>query len=167
MSNSTTTSNSVHTLRSSSSTLSKATSHGRVSGCIIPSDCPIPNPPFLKTKIVIHKLMVIAALDLLPLLAWHHATMKFFEEYGIPEKLKDEMGQIQLSGLKTGLWIVMWILVGRASHASRKMTWLREMSMSKTDWRNRLRWIFSLPFGVWHGITSSFIQNLGQRVMTA
>jgi hypothetical protein len=156
MSNSTTTSNSVHTLRSSSSTLSNAPSHDRVEDSIIPSDCPIPYPTFSRTQIVIHKLVVIAALNLLSLLAWHHATMKFFEEYGIPEDLKDELGQIQLSGLKTGLWIVMWILVGC------KTTWLEGMSMSNTDWRTRSRWNFSLPFGVWRGTTRSFIQSLEQ-----
>jgi hypothetical protein len=111
---------------------------------------------------VIHKLMVIAALNLLPLLAWHHATMKFFEEYGIPEQLKDELGRIQLSGLKTGLWIVIWILVSCASHPSRETAWLEEMSMLKTDWRTRSRWNFSLPFGVWRGTTKSFIQSLEQ-----
>jgi hypothetical protein len=162
MSSSTTTSNFVHTLRSSSSTLSNAPSHDRVEDSIIPSDHFIPSPTFSRTQIVIHKLMVIVALNLLPLLAWHHATMNFFEEYGIPEELKDELGKIQLSGLKIGLWIVIWILVGCASQLYRKTTWLEEMIISKTDWRTRSRWIFSLPFGVWRGTTRSFIQSLEQ-----
>jgi hypothetical protein len=99
---------------------STSPSQGYAQDCIVSPDLLQSKQTFSRTQIVIHKLTIIAALDLLPLLAWHHGTVQFFEDYGMPKYWKDEMGQIQLSGLKTWLWAALWILVGCAYHYYRK-----------------------------------------------
>jgi hypothetical protein len=66
---------------------------------------------FVKAQIVIHKLMIITAFILLPLLAWHNATVHLFEDYGLAKEWKKTMRNIQLAGLRTVKWVAMWIFV--------------------------------------------------------
>ena len=64
-----------------------------------------------RMHVFLYKLIVIAALNLLPLLTWHNATMHFFEEYHIDGHLKDTLKREQLGAGKMLLWIAIWILV--------------------------------------------------------
>jgi hypothetical protein len=66
---------------------------------------------FVMIHIAIHKLMALAALNLLPLLAWHNAMTHLFDKYDMPVTWEQDFQQAQLSGPKTWLWVAMWILV--------------------------------------------------------
>ncbi|KAL5117151.1 hypothetical protein ACEQ8H_004976 [Pleosporales sp. CAS-2024a] len=64
---------------------------------------------FARVQITIHKLMLIIALVLLPLLAWHNATVHLFDKYDMPREWEEDFRKIQLAGSKTALWVALWI----------------------------------------------------------
>lgn len=68
-----------------------------------------------ETYIVLHKLMIIAALLLLPLLAWHHAMTQIVENYGMPRMWEEDFREEQLSRWKIWVWVLIWILVSVVS----------------------------------------------------
>jgi uncharacterized membrane protein len=68
---------------------------------------------FIRIHIVIYKLMVLAAIILLPLLAWHNAMTDLFDKYDMPETWEHQFQRMQLSGPRTWLWVAIWILVCR------------------------------------------------------
>ena len=72
---------------------------------------------FVKAQIAIHKLRIITALTLLPLIAWHNAIVHVFETYNMPRHLVERLRAIGLAGPKTPLWVALWILVGENSIA--------------------------------------------------
>jgi hypothetical protein len=66
---------------------------------------------FVRTYIVIYKLMVLAAINLLPLLAWHNAMTDLFDKFDMPRIWVKHFQRLQLSGPRTWLWVAIWILV--------------------------------------------------------
>jgi hypothetical protein len=67
---------------------------------------------FVKAQISIQKLILLAALALLPLLAWHHSTTRLFDDFPRPNRWAEDFGSLQASGGKTALWTAVWISVG-------------------------------------------------------
>jgi hypothetical protein len=67
---------------------------------------------FIRTYIIVHKLIVLAAIILLPLLAWHNAMTDLFDKYDMPVTWEQTFQRIQLSRPRTWLWVALWILVG-------------------------------------------------------
>jgi hypothetical protein len=70
------------------------------------------NRTFVKAQITIQKLIVLSALALLPLLAWHHSTTRLFDDFPRPNRWAKDFRSLQASGRKTALWVAVWIFVG-------------------------------------------------------
>jgi hypothetical protein len=73
---------------------------------------------FVKAQIAIQKLIVLAALALFLLLAWHHSTTLLFDDFPRPKRWAEDFGSLQASGGMTALWIAVWISVGRNAVSS-------------------------------------------------
>jgi hypothetical protein len=64
-----------------------------------------------RAQIAIHRLILLVALALLPLLTWHLSTSHVFEKIEMPKGWKEEFQKLQLPEWRMVLWVAAWILV--------------------------------------------------------
>jgi hypothetical protein len=81
--------------------------------CALNGTAPLPpsSRNAFRAQIAIHRLILLAALALLPLLTWHQSSSHLFEKIDMSNDWKDKFQKLQGPGWKTELWVAVWLLV--------------------------------------------------------